>query len=334
MNIFFYGYNSLTIWAWLALVAGLVIANEIARRYKYAGIFTFVVLPVCLTIWWAISASHKGGPIVPSSGNVFGWIKTYSALAGCIGFMFIRYGKGKIARSKWILIFPAFILAFNILEAVFYDFYNYARFLQYAQNANMLDGRNVFGYLDTNSDLIYRSGPWNIMNGIAGLLNMITISGWFGIKVSKKKSKDMIWSDQLWFWIIAYDVWNVAYCYNNISNRSMYAGVALILSCTIAEFFIQKGAWLQHRAQTLAIFAMFSLSVPYEKYDAFKIHGTNNAKALTLLSALALVINILVAIYAIYRITKKKLNPLKDELYTDLKAYKENLAFVEVEKQF
>lgn len=326
-NFFFYGYNSATIWTWFALVAGLIIANEISRRYKWAGIFTFAILPVCLTIWWSISASHKGGPIVPSTANIFGWIKVYSAIAGCLGFMWIRYGKGKIAKSKWLLIFPALILTINIIEAVFYDFYNYARYLKYANVPNLLDGEIVYGYLHPEAHLIYRSGPWNIMNGIAGIFNVLTISGWFGIKVSKKKSKDMIWSDQLWFWIIAYDVWNVAYCYNNISNRSMYAGVALIASCTIAEFFIQRGAWLQHRAQTLAIFAMFSLSVPYEKYDAFKIHGTNNPTALNLLSALALVINILVACYAIYRIVKKKKNPLKDELYSDLKSYKKNLDF-------
>ena len=38
-------------------------------------------------------------------------------------------------------------------------------------------------------------GPWNIINGIAGILNILTISGWVGIFVSKDRSRDMIWPD-------------------------------------------------------------------------------------------------------------------------------------------
>ena len=29
------------------------------------------------------------------------------------------------------------------------------------------------------------SGPWNIMNAIAGILNIVTICGWFGMFISK-----------------------------------------------------------------------------------------------------------------------------------------------------
>jgi hypothetical protein len=49
------------------------------------------------------------------------------------------------------------------------------------------------------------SGPWNIMNGIAGRLNIIVICGWTGIFISRDSSKDMIRP-----WIIAYDLWNFA----------------------------------------------------------------------------------------------------------------------------
>ncbi len=314
MAFFFSGYSATTLLTWVALVLGLIIANEISRRYKSAGIFVFCILPVLLTVWWIIALQKD---LVPSLTSSFAWIKTYSALAGCIGFMIIRYGKSDFAKSKYLLIFPAFILAFNILEAVFYDFYNYARYLPYAES----------GFFDAEKGLTYFSGPWNILNGIAGIINIVTLSGWFGIKISKKKSKDMVWADQLWFWIIAYDVWNIAYCYNNISERAMYAGMALIVACTFAEFFIQKGSWLQHRAYTLAIFAMFSLSVPYSTYAGFQIHTSQNKTALLVLSLLAFIINVAVGIYALYRIFKYKKNPLKDELYSDLKAYDKIVKF-------
>ena len=53
-----------------------------------------------------------------------------------------------------------------------------------------------------------------------------------------------------------------AYTYNCISDHSAYAGLALLLACTIPTFFIKKGAWLQHRAQTLALWIMFVMTVP------------------------------------------------------------------------
>ena len=93
------------------------------------------------------------------------------------------------------------------------------------------------------------------MNGIAGILNIVTICGWFGIIISKDKTRDMIWPDMHYLGLDyhAYDFWNFAYTYNCISDHSAYCGLALLLSCTIPTFFIKRGAWLQHRAQTLGI---------------------------------------------------------------------------------
>lgn len=149
--------------------------------------------------------------------------------------------------SKWALCFPPLILAINICEAVFRDF-------------------QVFSYGAWDGAVINNlwtiSGPWNIMNGIAGILNIVTICGWFGIFISKDKSRDMIWPDMLWAWILCYDFWNFAYTYNCISDHSVYCGLALLLSCTIPTFFIKRGAWLQHRASTLALWIMFIMTIP------------------------------------------------------------------------
>ena len=73
----------------------------------------------------------------------------------------------------------------------------------------------------------------NIINGIAGILNALCICGFFGIIVSRGKKKDFVWPDQLWFWIIGYDLWNFAYTYNSVSDRSMYCGLVLLAACTI-----------------------------------------------------------------------------------------------------
>ena len=168
-------------------------------------------------------------------------------------------------------------------------------------------------------------GPWNIMNGIAGILNIITISGWLGIKISKDKSKDMLWPDQLWFWIIAYDLWNFAYVYNCVPEHSFYAGAALLISCTIPAFFIKKGAWLQHRAQTLGLWMMFVMCFPsFVDTSMFAVKSSHNTTALFVVSAISLISNIAVFVYHFGKVFKNKKNPLKDEIHADLDAFQES----------
>ena len=146
-------------------------------------------------------------------------------------------------------------------------------------------------------------GIWNVMNGVAGLLNLLTIVGWFGIYISRDKFKDMIWPDMLWFWIIAYDLWNFAYVYNCVGDHSFYAGAALLISCTIPAFFLRRGAWLQHRAHTLAFWMMFTMAVPSFVTDSqFSVQASHKPAALFVVSALALAANIAVAVYQVRRI--------------------------------
>jgi hypothetical protein len=283
----------------LVVLGGLMFVNEITRRSKWLAIAIYLVLPIVMsfTVW-----TKTAGPGTPM-GYWFPWVKTYSALAGVLGFMVLRYVKG-MDTNKLMLAFPPLILAINIMEAVVRDF-------------------QCFGYNGIVDNIMIVGGPWNIMNGVAGILNIITISGWYGIFVSRDKTKDMIWPDQLWFWVIAYDLWNFAYVYNCIPDHSFYSGAMLLLSCTIPAFLIKKGAWLQHRAQTLALWAMFSLTFPlFADTSMFAVKSSHNTTALWIVSGLALASNVAVFVYHFGRVIKNKRNVLKDEVYTDLDAYK------------
>ena len=288
---------------WFAVVAGLMLANEIARSSKWASLVLFIALPVALTLFvWP----HTAGPD-SSTGTWFHWVKVYSALAGCLGFMAIRFIP-RLARNRYWLMFPAAILALNILEAVIRDF-------QVSGLHGMVDGVMMVG------------GSWNIMNGVAGILNLLTICGWAGIIVSRNKQKDMVWPDMLWFWIVAYDLWNFAYVYNAVGDHSFYAGAALLVSCTIPAFFIKKGAWLQHRAQTLAFWMMFTMAVPtFVTSSMFSVQSSHNPIALFLVSAISLVANIAVVVYQVRVIVRTKRNPLRDELFVELRGYQKVLA--------
>ena len=292
----------------LIVTFGLIAFNEFGRTTKWGGILLFIVVPIILTVSVWPQTAAPGNEY--GTGTWFNWVKTYSALAGITGFMAIRYIPS-LARRKWILVFPAAILAINILEACIRDFQVYS--------FGLWEG----GYVD---NLWTISGPWNIMNGIAGILNILTICGWFGIVISKSKSKDMIWPDMIWVWIIAYDLWNFAYTYNCISDHSFYCGAALLLSCTIPAFFIVKGAWLQHRASTLALWIMFVMTVPQFADKIAPIPTTHNPKAFFVVSFVALLANVALFLYQIIRIKKKKLNPLKDEIYVETKTYQKVLA--------
>ncbi|MBN1071005.1 hypothetical protein DVV81_07455 [Clostridium botulinum] len=301
--MFFFEAQPFTNWIMLLIVfIALILLNELGRRFKWGGVLLFIILPLFLTFFvWPKTTEGT------SVNDWFHYAKVYSSLAGCIGFFLIRHIKGASSK-KWALCFPPLILAINICEAVARDFQIYGLHL----NKEVFEG------------MVTLSGSWNIMNGIAGILNIITITGWFGICISKDKSKDMLWPDMLWFWIIAYDIWNFAYTYNCLPNHAWYCGIALLLAPTITAFFIKKGAWLQHRAQTLALWCMFAMTCPsFIDESQFAVRSSHNSTALFIVSLAALLSNIAVFVYYIYKIKKTKRNPIKAELYTDLNSYKE-----------
>lgn len=306
---FFYDVPGLTGWAIMLFVMFALIAfNEFGRTTKWGGLLLFLVVPILLTIFVWPKTAAPGNEF--GTGTWFNWVKTYSALAGCLGFMAIRFIP-TLQKNKWALAFPAFILAVNILEACIRDFQVYGY--------GLWEG----GYVD---NLWTISGPWNIMNGIAGILNILAICGWLGIVISKDKSKDMIWPDMIWAWIIAYDLWNFAYTYNCISDHSFYCGVALLLACTIPAFFIKKGAWLQHRASTLALWIMFIMTVPQFADRIAPVPTTHNPKAFMIIGIASLSVNLALFVYQLLRIIKNKKNPLKDEIYVDTKTYQKIVA--------
>ena len=309
-----YTAGDMSYWAiWLFILFALMAFNELGRSKPWAGITLFGIVPLVLTIFVWPTTAAPGNEY--GTGTWFNWVKTYSALAGCLGFMALRFvswtGKDgqthHLYEKKWALCFPPLILAIHIAEAVLRDFQVFS--------FGLWEGGTV-------ENLWTISGPWNIMNGIAGILNIITICGWLGIFVSRDKTRDMIWPDMIWPWIIAYDLWNFAYTYNCISDHSAYCGLALLLSCTIPTFFIKRGAWLQHRAQTLGLWIMFIMTVPQFADRIAPIPTTHNPTAFFIVSAAALAFNAGVAVYQLIQIKRKRLNPLHDEIYTHTRPYK------------
>lgn len=305
---------------WLLVLALLFLFNEVSRRSKWMGFGCFVVLPIILTVTWFTILKDV------TYTDWFHLAKVYSATAGCIGFWFIRHYEKKnketgevtwrLADSKIALCFPPLILGINIMEAVAKDIEIGLSY--WMAHSGPLEGE-IIGVI---------GGPWNYMNAIAGILNIIAITGWFGIVIRKKTakdgSKDMLWPDMLWFWIVAYDLWNFAYTYNCIPSHSWYAGFALLLAPTLCAFTVGKGAWLQHRAQTLAIWCMFAQTFPaFQDEGKYVVTSTYNETIYMAVSAIALAANIGIIIYMLMKIKATKRNPYKGELYIDNPKYQE-----------
>lgn len=344
MFVFTSNVPTMLMWlVWIGVFVTLFVANEVSRRFKWVGFGCFVVLPVVLTVLWLTVLRDT------SYMDWFHLAKVYSSTAGCIGFWCIRHIK-RLQNSRIALCFPPLILAVNILEACMRDF----QIGRYAVP--------VMEYLN-NQVQYYIGGSWNIMNGIAGLLNIVTISGWFGICIRKKTkkdgSRDMLWPDMMWFWIIAYDLWNFAYTYNCLPTHAWYCGFALLLAPTVCAFTVGKGAWLQHRAHTLALWCMFAQTFPtFQDASRWLVHsGSSKAIAdaavqegllaadgytvlagsgihqvasaspnttyLFIVSLLALLANSAVFVYMVIRIAKTRRNPYREELYQDHKKYQE-----------
>lgn len=329
---------------WILVFACLVLANEIARRTKVGGMLCFVVLPIILTVYFiAIYVSAAAGAEWALNNNTyvhmtswFHYAKLYAATAGCIGFMMLKYKWG-IGKTQWFKAFPFVIVAINILIAVCSDFESAIR------GAHALAETGTSWWLSSEGVWLY-GGWWNVLNGLAGIINILCMTGWWGIYSSKKKD-DMLWPDMTWMFILAYDVWNFQYTYLNLPTHSWYCGVALLLAPTFAAAFWNKGGWIQNRANTLALWCMFAqvfplfqdqgkfAVIPRLYADGFMDAATHptavDPTAQGVISVLSLVVNVVVFAAIIKRSMKLKKNPYKDEIWKGTKDYEEAMSRAE-----
>ena len=322
---------------WVLVFTCLILCNEIARRTKKGGIFFFLVLPGVLTAYFIAIYVCAGMGMEWALNNqtylyMNGWFhyaKLYASTAGCIGFMMIKY-KWSIGKTQWFKVFPFVIVAINILIAVASDFESAIKgAMAMAQYGDRwwLSSENVWVY----------GGWWNWLNGIAGIINVFCMTGWWGIYISKKHD-DMLWPDMIFLYIVAYDVWNFEYTYNNLPTHAWYCGMALLLAPTVAAALWNKGGWIQNRANTLATWCMFAqvfplfqdnsifTTLPVLYADGFMNPAVRptlvNPVPQGVISILSIGINALVLAIIIKRSIQQKKNPYKTEIFTDTKDFR------------
>ncbi len=248
---------------WLLVFAGLILMNELGRRTKWGGVLVFFIIPAALTIYFIIAgiganSYAKDWYVISHMNGWFHYAKLYAATIGCIGFIMIKYKWG-IGAKEWFKPWPFVIVGINILIAVVSDFESLAK------------GGFSGGWWVSNEGVFLYGGWWNLLNGIAGIINIFCMTGWWGIYSSKNKQMDMVWPDMTFAFILAYDVWNFEYTYLNLPTHSWYCGLALLLAPTFAASFWNKGGWIQNRAFTLSIWCMFAQVVPFQLTKPFSV---------------------------------------------------------------
>ena len=353
-----YGSTSATqLLGWVLVFAGLIIMNEIGRRTKAGGILIFVIIPLILTGYFiGIHCGLFGGAESQTMMYMDGWFhyfKLYAADIGCVGFMMIKYKWG-IGAKDWFKPFPWLIVSINILIAVVSD-------LESAMRAFAVTGDLSGAWWASNEGVFLYGGWWNVVNGIAGLINIFCMTGWWGIYSSKdKNTSDMLWPDMTIWFIVAYDIWNFQYTYANLPTHTWYCGVALLLAPTFANALWNKGGWIQNRANTLATWCMFAQIAPlfqicerfsvlpsvygganglaaidlYDSAIAVYQSGVNtageaiaqfgitaNPTAQGVVSILALVANVICISVIIKRSIEQKKNPYKEEIFAGTRDY-------------
>jgi len=338
-----YGENSVFQFLGFFLVfTGLILLNEFARRTKEGGIISFIIIPIILTIYFIViyicaaagqSWALNNGTYVRMNGW-FHYMKLYAADIGSIGFILLKY-KWLIGKKNWFKVYPFVIVAINILIAVVSDLESAIKgYKNYKANGTRW-------WLSSEGIWLY-GGWWNVLNAIAGLINIFCMTDWWGI-YSSKDTFDMLWPDMTWQFILAYDVWNFEYTYNNLTTHSWYCGLALLLAPTFANHFWNKGGWIQNRANTLSFWCMFAqvfptfqddsvFSVVPSVYKGYKNRLVNkdiqptedeaDPSAQGLFSFLSLTINIVVLCSIIKRWIEKKRNPYFKPIFDDCEDYK------------
>ena len=325
---------------WLMVFVGLILANEFARRTKWGGIACFLVLPAVLTVYFisiyvgaAMGAEWAlNNPTYVYMNGWFHYFKLYAATLGCIGFMMLKY-KWSIGKTDWFKVYPFLIVAANILIAVVSDF-----------ESGIKGALSPDGWWLSSENVWLYGGWWNWLNGIAGIINIFCMTGWWGIYTSKDK-KDMLWPDMIWLYILAYDVWNFQYTYLNLPTHAWYCGLALLLAPTVANALWNKGGWIQNRANTLALWCMFAqvfplfqdrsifTTLPVLYADGFMDAAIRptlvNPVPQGVISILSLAINVLALALIIKRSKEQKKNPYKQEIFTDTKDFQLAMARAE-----
>lgn len=92
-----------------------------------------------------------------------------------------KYQWGKIGKAHWFRAWPFAIVAINIMIAVVSDFESAYHFFVLGESTWV-----------TSEGATQLAGWNNVFNGVAGIINIFCMTGWWSVYASEDKT-DMLW---------------------------------------------------------------------------------------------------------------------------------------------
>ena len=338
-----YGEHALIQWVMLFVVlAGLILWNEFARRTKLGRAITFFAIPLALTVYFiaiAVGARMGADWALNNQTHVYmnGWFhyaKLYAALTGCIGFMMIKYEWG-IGSKRWFKPFPFIIVAINILIAVCSDFESaicgWNKWCAGLFNIFCMTAWwNVYPSKD-KKDMIWADMTWvfivvyDIWN-FAYTYNCLPTHSWYcGIALLLAPT-------------IAAVCWNRGgWIQNRANTLAIWCMFAQVFPLFQETFFNGKQffSWAVLPTQYVngietinAIYAASGLGDEVVAHTTVAAEGATaaNPTAMLVISAIALVTNVIAFGYIMYQAKKRNINPYKEDVFVDQQYYKDAMA--------
>jgi len=314
MGFFFnlYGDNAaFSLLGFAALFIGAVFLNEVTRRTKIWGIIFFVVLPCALTVYFVainvmaaagVSAALKNYTYIYKN-EWFDYLKLYVAIFGTIGFMALRHGVG-IGGKWWFRSLPFVFMAAQLVVCVGIELYIASA------------GNKSFQY----------AGWWDLVNAIAGFLNIFCFTGRGRTYVSTKK-QDVLCPNLTKRYIVAFSLWYFTFMYSCSPSESWYGGLMVVFAAALANALFNKGGWAQNYAQILTLWYMFSAVVPVTKSTSvfYTTPSYLSSSDMSVMGALALAsfaVNAFVFTSVVSRGVKFGVNPFENEIFIDSPYYR------------
>ena len=310
----FGGSDTLIHWAgWAMVFIGLIVLNEVGRRTKLGAAIIFGVAPLAMTIYCvaiAIGVSQGAewaltNPTHVYQNSWFHYAKVYAALAGCWGFIAIKYQWGKDRQGALVPRMAVCDRRHQHLDR---------RRVRLRERLSLLcPGRVHLGHLRRchaagrleQRVQRHRRSHQHLLHD--RLVERLRLRGSDRHAVARH---DLGLHHRLRYLELLLHLQLPAHPLHG------FCGFALLLAPTVAAFIWNKGGWIQNRAFTLAIWCMFARVFPYFREESiFVTHSTLDPGAATAVSIAALIANVAAIIYIAYRAKKLGRNPYKQDVF-------------------
>ena len=317
-------------------------------------------IPLALTAYFvaiAIGAQMGAEWALTNQTHLYmnGWFhyaKLYAALTGCIGFMMIKYEWG-IGAKRWFKPFPFIIVAINILIAVASDFESaimgWNKWWLSSEGVWLYGGwHNVFNGVAGLFNIFCMTAWWNVYPSkdkkdmiwadmtwvyilvydiwnFAYTYNCLPTHSWYcGIALLLAPTvAALLWNRGGW-------IQNRA---NTLAIWCMFAQVFPLFQEVFKDGF-HKFSWVVLPTQYVngfdTITALYAEAGGEAAATGTTIEAVGataaNPTAMLVISALALITNIVAFGYIMYQAKARHINPYKEDVFVDQKYYKDAMA--------